>query len=190
MAGLVPAIHALAAGRCPILFPQHGVTASGGGTAWMAGTSPAMTAESDCRSDLPSDEALFGQVAQQGGGAERLGLVVTVSRFVGHRRCPARKGASIITRHGRACPGHPRLGGGTLSDLFPHDGVSVSGGGTAWVAGTSPAMTAGGSGPTLKTKSTSAPSAASRPARTPGARRRPSRRRSRRRSRSSASRRC
>ena len=144
MAGLVPAIHALAAGRCPILFPQHGVTASGGGTAWMAGTSPAMTAESDCRSDLPSDEALFGQVAQQGGGAERLGLVVTVSRFVGHRRCPARKGASIITRHGRACPGHPRLGGGTLSDLFPHDGVSVSGGGTAWVAGTSPAMTAGG----------------------------------------------
>jgi hypothetical protein len=53
--GSSPAIHAVAAGRCPTLFPEHGVSAtvSGGGTTWMAGTSPAMTAEWGYRKGLP-----------------------------------------------------------------------------------------------------------------------------------------
>ena len=57
--GLVPAIHALAAGRCPILFPHDGMSVSGGGTAWVAGTSPAMTAGGEAREAgrLPSEPA-------------------------------------------------------------------------------------------------------------------------------------
>ncbi len=40
----------------------------------------------DDRADLPPDEALFGRVAQQGDGAERLGLVVSVFRLNRHHK--------------------------------------------------------------------------------------------------------